>query len=301
MSTRNIPMKFLFIFMLFSGVVKAVTVNQLIDKYGKREITEVILKKTKGKLTILRDGQTKEAHMPSLDYVNAITIKIDLASIGLTPKQVETIFLDKIKMEKEKKLKRKKNEEKIRIAHEKRLAKLAKWAKEDSLRKKDKYDLEVALAVQRGNKIHNSLSAKKQVKQINQLRNTSALKTNSNNIISDRCSNKWGNNYRMVEYCVNQQQTALRNLNRRSINIPTEISSRCSNKWGNNYRMVEHCVNEQQAALKNLNRSSNNIPTEINSHCSNKWGNNYRMVEYCVNQQQTALRNLQNIDVHRYR
>jgi len=226
--------------MLFSGTVKAITVNQLIDKYGKREITDVISKKTNGKLTILKDGQTREAHMPSLDYVNAITIKIDLASIGLTPKQIETIFLDKIKVEEENKLKKKKKEEKNRIAREKRLAKEAKWEKEDSLRKKDDYDLEIASAFKRINKLHNSRLPKQQEKPY--------IPTG----INSQCTNKWSTNYSMVEYCVKKQQTALRNINIKRNNIPTEISSQCENKWGTNYSMVEYCVKKQQTALRNL-------------------------------------------------
>lgn len=285
--------------MLISGAVKAVTVNQLIDKYGKREITEVISKKTKGKLTILKDGQTKEAHMPSLDYVNAITIKIDLASIGLTPKQIETIFLDKIKVEEEKKLKRKEKEEKIRIAREKQLAKQAKWAKEESLRKKDKFDLEVALAVQRINKIHNSLRAKKQVKSPSRKQRPIASRTSTKNTISDRCSNKWGTDYRMVKYCVDKQQTALRNLNRRGNSLHSEIGRHCTNKWSSNYSMVKYCIDKQQTALRTINLKINSIPSEITRHCTDKWNSDYRMVKYCIDKQQTALQNLKNTGVYR--
>lgn len=64
------------------------------------------------------------------------------------------------------------------------------------------------------------------------------------------CEAKWGTNYRMIKYCVNQQAEAVNSLV--DADIDNEIMSMCRNKWGNNFRMVKYCVNQQSEAKRSL-------------------------------------------------
>lgn len=157
-------MRWFIFFIVFSGTANAITAKQLVEKYGKREITTFILEKTKGKLSILKDGQIRKAHMPSLDYVNSMTINMDLAGIGLTPNQVDKLFSEK-QREKEKVVRIQK-EEKLKKEHRRivREAKEAKWLADDKLRKRDKFDLEVERIAResknRKNSVYNNKSSK---------------------------------------------------------------------------------------------------------------------------------------------
>lgn len=100
--------------------------------------------------------------------------------------------------------------------------------------------------------------------------------------IRQRCANKWGSNYEMVNHCIKQQTQALSSVKRRPDN---EIMDRCVNKWGTNYEMVEHCLKQQSQAKADLARQSSD---EITGYCQNKWNTNYEMVDHCVKQQRQA-------------
>lgn len=106
---------------------------------------------------------------------------------------------------------------------------------------------------------------------------------NQSTILSN-CKGKWGTNYEMVEYCVEQQSQAKRNLSSHG----GQILDDCRKKWGDNYEMVEYCSNQQNQAKRNLEQYSGHI---LNS-CRKKWGRNYEMIEYCVEQQTAAKERL---------
>jgi hypothetical protein len=62
------------------------------------------------------------------------------------------------------------------------------------------------------------------------------------------CSNEWGTDYRMVEYCIKNQTEALSKLNRHS----GPIRNDCEKKWGADYRMVVYCIEQQTQAKRNI-------------------------------------------------
>lgn len=70
------------------------------------------------------------------------------------------------------------------------------------------------------------------------------------NVIKRFCSDKWGIDYRMVKYCVNEQLKAKKYLD--STYISSEIKRFCSDKWGSDYRMVKYCVKQQKKAKEAL-------------------------------------------------
>lgn len=96
--------------------------------------------------------------------------------------------------------------------------------------------------------------------------------------IIDRCEAKWGTDYNMVKYCVDNQTESSSQLNRMSVS--KEIQSRCEDKWGTDYNMVKYCVDNQTESKNQLRRMS--ISPEIRSRCEAKWGTDYDMVKYCV-------------------
>lgn len=80
------------------------------------------------------------------------------------------------------------------------------------------------------------------------------------------CERKWGDNYRMVEHCGEQQIEATQGikafLNNSSVprKIRDGIFARCAKKWaGKNFEtlnnvMTHHCITEQYGAYKRLNQ-----------------------------------------------
>jgi len=75
--------------------------------------------------------------------------------------------------------------------------------------------------------------------------------------IKENCMKEWGNNYRMVEYCVKRQSQAKSWLLSNSAAIPPEILRRCKSEWKTNYRMVKYCVENQSKSKRNLNIGTN--------------------------------------------
>ncbi len=90
--------------------------------------------------------------------------------------------------------------------------------------------------------------------------------------IRSDCFNKWGDDYRMVEYCINQQNEAGAKLHR----IPNDsMKANCLSKWGSDYRMVVYCYEQQSGALQRIggrqvNYNKNNAKPTIkrsNDNC----------------------------------
>ena len=82
--------------------------------------------------------------------------------------------------------------------------------------------------------------------------NTKKATNITTNSIDKNCADKWGNDYRMVEYCIDKQTAAKNHL--AGQNISTDIRHHCKDKWGNDYRMVEYCVDTQVAAKRKLSQ-----------------------------------------------
>lgn len=117
--------------------------------------------------------------------------------------------------------------------------------------------------------------------------------TTSTYLTSDRkirsaCNDKWGTNYRMVKFCIEQQSTAKSSIN--GIKSTPTIKGQCRDKWGTNYRMVKFCIDQQTEAKKGLKHSRASLATQ--RRCEKKWGTNYRMVKFCIDQQVKAKRSL---------
>ena len=105
-------------------------------------------------------------------------------------------------------------------------------------------------------------------------------------VISAMCSEKWGNRYEMVNYCIRNHRSAKRELSRYS----GSIRQNCERKWGNNFEMGLYCTKNQTAAKASV---GNTTQDEVSRFCKNKWGNNYEMVEYCIKNQRAAKESIE--------
>lgn len=68
--------------------------------------------------------------------------------------------------------------------------------------------------------------------------------------IKARCKSEWKDDYRMVEFCINQQTESLNNLSR----MRGSIQDKCREEWGTDYRMVEFCTKTQSDAKSRLEK-----------------------------------------------
>jgi len=140
-------MKWFILLVLFSGSAQAITVQGLIDKYGKISIANVIKDRTKGKMTIMSSsGGIEVFRRPSLEFVNARTIEIDLKKLGLSANTIDKNFTE-IKLEKER-LNIIRKQELIQAKHRQEvdIARKKEYAEAERIRPKDKYDLAIAKA-----------------------------------------------------------------------------------------------------------------------------------------------------------
>jgi hypothetical protein len=67
--------------------------------------------------------------------------------------------------------------------------------------------------------------------------------------IRSNCFKQWNTNYRMVEFCIEQQTEALSKLQRTS---SSPIMSRCRDQWNENYRMINFCIEQQSDSANRL-------------------------------------------------
>jgi len=99
--------------------------------------------------------------------------------------------------------------------------------------------------------------------------------------IRQDCSNKWGEDYRMIKYCISKQDKARDEL----LRYNGENKRNCANKWGSDYRMTLYCTKKQTKAEKSVKSSDRD---EVSSACKSKWKSDYRMVQYCITKQRAA-------------
>jgi len=86
--------------------------------------------------------------------------------------------------------------------------------------------------------------------------------------LMSKCKSKWGNNYEMVQFCVDEQTKSYKKISQITDNSGQD---KCKNMWGSKQRV---CLDKQTKRREKLTPSIN--------RCKNKWGNNYEMVQYCM-------------------
>jgi len=271
---RRLKVKWFILLMLFSGVSQAITEKQLIEKYGKKRIVKFISEKTNGKLTIIFNDEMRSAHMPSPEYVTASTIRIDLKTIGSSANKVDSIFT-KIQKEKEEKVA---NEKRILIEleNERRLRKEARLLAEEKerLRPKDKYDLAVAVAVNKGLKIQaenekklakeRRYQKKYEIRKKEQYQYQSTSSTGGNpvcaisinkviNDLKSVYSKKYPDSYSTQKMLIDNNISSYKELCRERVNdISVRILKKHINKYYPNFSTIKMLYNNDMKAYKKL-------------------------------------------------
>jgi hypothetical protein len=138
--------KILAIFMLTLTInaYAAVTVDDLVKRYGKEAIMAVIGSKLKYRFTIEVDGSTQLALAPNINYINVATLTSDIERAEMTTTSMESVLLEKIKQAK--KLELRKAEEK-RILAEEAVRHLAEEKELDRQRKIEEQNIRVKEAI----------------------------------------------------------------------------------------------------------------------------------------------------------
>lgn len=77
------------------------------------------------------------------------------------------------------------------------------------------------------------------------------------------------------------------------------ISERCEQEWGTDYRMRKYCADQQYLAVEKLRIGKpEDVPDDvflvIRSQCRNQWGSDFNMRRYCEESQINAFRDIRN-------
>ena len=76
-------------------------------------------------------------------------------------------------------------------------------------------------------------------------------------MVREECEAKWGDDYSMQLYCVEEQTTAGKQVDKiyqgnSTGTTESNILAKCQDKWPKDYSMVIYCYDEQLAAFKAL-------------------------------------------------
>jgi hypothetical protein len=95
--------------------------------------------------------------------------------------------------------------------------------------------------------------------------------------ILEKAKQKWGNDYVMVKYEYENQSETYNWINQQKAYL--EIMKKAKQKWGVDYVMVKYEYEQQVNAYEWLETNKGKNP-EAFKRASNKWGNDYVMVKY---------------------
>jgi len=80
----------------YFGAAHAITINELLKKYGKDQIIETIREKMHGSITIDLKGNLETVYgPPNQDLVNSRTIQHDIDKLGISLKKLDSIIQGK--------------------------------------------------------------------------------------------------------------------------------------------------------------------------------------------------------------
>lgn len=125
--------------------------------------------------------------------------------------------------------------------------------------------------------------------------------TYSANAVKAECSQKWGAQYDMVAYCINQKKeghSEFVTIVKAMSGLPEIQSalSSCKSKWGVQWDMVNYCANQQIDGIRKIITLQKAMPKsvgdEIMGSCAMKWDIQFDMVAYCIEKNFTAWQSI---------
>ena len=113
---------------------------------------------------------------------------------------------------------------------------------------------------------------------------TMNVPTDFNQIIQEKCAEEWPGNYRMIQYCHEQQQNGVLALKKgRPNSVGQEafviIRGKCSEEWPRDFRMRAYCEGKQFDSYRALQAS--NATKSQSGACAQKWPDDFQMRQYC--------------------
>lgn len=108
------------------------------------------------------------------------------------------------------------------------------------------------------------------------------LPTNAAQIIEQKCTEEWSNDFGMRNYCQEQQQEGLEKLGRGmpadiGLNAFRIIRGKCTVEWPRDFNMWAYCESQQYEAYRALQMNSN----ASRAACAQQWPDDYNMRQYC--------------------
>jgi len=106
----------------------------------------------------------------------------------------------------------------------------------------------------------------------------------ANQIIEQKCTEEWPNDFRMRRYCQEQQREGIATLSRgqpASVNRDAFmiIRGKCAEEWPRDFKMRAYCETQQYESYRALQTASGDDPQR--GRCAQQWPNDYRMRQYC--------------------
>lgn len=107
---------------------------------------------------------------------------------------------------------------------------------------------------------------------------------NASQIVSEKCSQEWPNDYRMQNHCREQQEKGIATLNMGAPSGIDEgpfriIRGKCAEEWPRDFRMRAHCENQQFDGYRALQSTS--ASEALRAGCAQQWPSDYRMRRHC--------------------
>lgn len=131
------------------------------------------------------------------------------------------------------------------------------------------------------------LTSPKQIEQkmVKKYENTEInLPANASQIIGQKCTEEWSNDFSMRKHCQKQQQEGMEKLSR---GMPADIEpdafriirGKCTGEWPRDFQMRAHCESQQYEAYRALQKTSRNETS--GAGCAQQWPDDYKMRQYC--------------------
>lgn len=111
--------------------------------------------------------------------------------------------------------------------------------------------------------------------------------TDADQIIEQKCTQEWPNDFQMRLYCQNKQHDGIAAL---SAGEPASVShnafviirGKCAEEWPRDFQMRAYCETQQYESYRALQAAT--ADETQRGRCAQKWPNDYHMRQYCEQQ-----------------
>ncbi|PID95785.1 MAG: hypothetical protein CSA85_00500 [Alphaproteobacteria bacterium] len=123
--------------------------------------------------------------------------------------------------------------------------------------------------------------------------------------VKAECSAKWGTEYDMVKYCIDERANGFATFTAMAAAIPEDLMPKmqptiehCERQWEQEWDMTAYCLDQNIEALASIPALVADIPDDVRNtivrDCSAKWGAEFDMVAYCTGERVKGWRAINN-------